>query len=86
MRAFQRGAPVRILLPAFTGTGDLFWYVRADSPIKTIKDATANHTIAYSTSGYVVNLFHQHHAAVADDVPAVERRLHNAASHPPKPH
>ena len=51
MRAFQRGAPVRILLPAFTGTGDLFWYVKADSPIKTIKDATANHTIAYSTSG-----------------------------------
>jgi NitT/TauT family transport system substrate-binding protein len=51
MRAFQRGAPVRILLPAFTGTGDLFWYVKADSPIKMIKDATANHTIAYSTSG-----------------------------------
>ncbi len=51
MRAFARGAPVRILLPAFTGTGDLYWYVRADSPIKTIKDATAQHTIAYSTSG-----------------------------------
>jgi NitT/TauT family transport system substrate-binding protein len=51
MRAFQRGAPVRILLPAFTGTGDLYWYVKADSPIKTLKDLTANNTIAYSTSG-----------------------------------
>jgi NitT/TauT family transport system substrate-binding protein len=51
MRAFSRGAPVRVLLPAFTGTGDLFWYVRADSPIKTLKDTTAQHTIAYSTSG-----------------------------------
>jgi NitT/TauT family transport system substrate-binding protein len=51
MRAFARGAPVRILLPAFTGTGDLYWYVKADSPIKTIKDVTANNTIAYSTSG-----------------------------------
>ena len=51
MRAFARGAPVRVLLPAFTGTGDLFWYVRADSPIKTLKDTTAQHTIAYSTSG-----------------------------------
>ena len=51
MRAFQKGAPVRVLLPAFTGTGDLFWYVKAGSPIKTIKDATAQHTIAYSTSG-----------------------------------
>jgi NitT/TauT family transport system substrate-binding protein len=51
MRAFARGAPVRLLLPAFTGTGDLYWYVRADSPIKTLKDTTAQHTIAYSTSG-----------------------------------
>ena len=30
-----------MLLPAFTGTGDLYWYVRADSPIKTLKDTTA---------------------------------------------
>lgn len=51
MRAFSKGAPVRILLPAFTGTGDLFWYVKADSPIKSLSDATANNTIAYSTSG-----------------------------------
>jgi len=51
MRAFARGAPVRILLPAFTGTGDLFWYVRADSALKSIKDVTASNTIAYSTSG-----------------------------------
>src|SRR2546423_5925592 len=51
LRAFARGAPVRILLPAFTGTGDLYWYVKADSPIRTIKDATAQNTIAYSTSG-----------------------------------
>jgi NitT/TauT family transport system substrate-binding protein len=51
MRAFSRGAPVRILLPAFTGTGDLYWYVKADSPIKGLKDATDKNTIAYSTSG-----------------------------------
>ena len=51
MRAFARGAPLRILLPAFTGTGDLYWYVRADSPLKTVQDTTAANTIAYSTSG-----------------------------------
>jgi len=51
MRAFSRGAPVRVLLPAFTGTGDLYWYVKADSPIKQITDATAQNSIAYSTSG-----------------------------------
>ena len=51
MRVFSRGAPVRILLPAFTGTGDLYWYVKADSPLKTLADATDRNTIAYSTSG-----------------------------------
>ena len=47
MRAYSRGAPVRILLPAFTGTGDLYWYVKADSPLKSLKDTTPNNTIAY---------------------------------------
>jgi NitT/TauT family transport system substrate-binding protein len=51
MRAFAKGAPVRVLLPAFTGTGDLYWYVRADSPLKTVKDATEKNTVAYSTNG-----------------------------------
>jgi len=51
MRAFSKGAPVRILAPAFTGTGDLYWYVKADSPLKSLKDATPETTIAYSTNG-----------------------------------
>jgi NitT/TauT family transport system substrate-binding protein len=51
MRAFSKGAPVRILAPAFTGTGDLYWYVKADSKIQSLKDATAENTIAYSTNG-----------------------------------
>ena len=51
MRAFSKGAPVRILAPAFTGTGDLFWYVKSDSKLTSLKDATAENTIAYSTNG-----------------------------------
>jgi NitT/TauT family transport system substrate-binding protein len=51
MRVFSKGAPVRVLLPAFTGTNDLYWYVRADSPIKRLSDATERNTVAYSTSG-----------------------------------
>jgi len=51
MRAFSKGAPLRIISPAFTGTSDLYWYVRADSPLKTLSDATDSDTIAYSTSG-----------------------------------
>ncbi|MFN3657978.1 MAG: ABC transporter substrate-binding protein [Pseudolabrys sp.] len=55
MRAFVRGAPVRVLTPAFTGTGDLYWYVRAESPIKSLKDTTPSQTIAYSTNGSSTN-------------------------------
>ncbi|MGB8072836.1 MAG: ABC transporter substrate-binding protein, partial [Pseudolabrys sp.] len=51
MRAFSKGAPVRILAPAFTGTGDLYWYVKADSKLQSLKDAIAENTIAYSTNG-----------------------------------
>ena len=51
MRAFSKGAPVLILAPMFTGTQDLYWYVKSDSPIKTLKDATDSTTIAYSTNG-----------------------------------
>src|SRR5205814_6105489 len=32
------------------GASDLYWYVRADSPIKTVKDFDGK-TIAYSTNG-----------------------------------
>lgn len=51
MRAFSKGAPVRILAPAFTGTGDLYWYIKADSKLKSLKDLTPDNTIAYSTNG-----------------------------------
>jgi NitT/TauT family transport system substrate-binding protein len=51
LRAMSKGAPIRIILPAFTGTSDLYWYVKADSPIKSLKDLTDKNTIAYSTNG-----------------------------------
>ncbi len=31
LRAFSKGAPVRAIAAGFTGTNDLYWYVRADS-------------------------------------------------------
>jgi NitT/TauT family transport system substrate-binding protein len=51
MRAFAKGAPLRILAAGYTGVGDIYWFVAMDSPIKTVNDISANHTIAYSTSG-----------------------------------
>jgi NitT/TauT family transport system substrate-binding protein len=50
LSAFSKGAPVRIIGAETTGAADLFWYVRTDSPIKTLKDANGR-TIAYSTNG-----------------------------------
>jgi len=55
MRAYAKGAPVRILAPGFTGSGDLFWYVKSDSKIKSLKDSKPETTIAYSTSGSSTN-------------------------------
>lgn len=48
--AYSRGAPVRILGAETTGAADLFWYVKTDSQIRTLKDLQGK-TIAYSTSG-----------------------------------
>src|SRR6476661_9732672 len=48
LSSFSKGAPVRVIGAETTGAHDLFWYVRADSPIKSLKD-TEGKTIAYST-------------------------------------
>ena len=50
MSAFAKGAPVRILAAGTTGTGDLFWYVPAASPLKSFADLNGK-TVAYSTNG-----------------------------------
>src|SRR5712691_4069330 len=53
--AYAKGAPVRAIANSMTGADDLFWYVPATSPIKTIKDAGGK-TIAYSTTGSSTSL------------------------------
>jgi NitT/TauT family transport system substrate-binding protein len=50
LSAFAKGAPVRIIGAEMTGGADLYWYVKTDSPIKTLKD-TDGKTIAFSTKG-----------------------------------
>jgi NitT/TauT family transport system substrate-binding protein len=50
LSAYSKGAPVRVIGAETTGAGDLFWYVKTDSPIKTLKD-TDGKTIAFSTRG-----------------------------------
>jgi NitT/TauT family transport system substrate-binding protein len=53
MAQFQRGAPVRIIGAEATGAAD-YWYVKADSPIKSLKD-TDGKTIGFSTVGSSTN-------------------------------
>jgi NitT/TauT family transport system substrate-binding protein len=50
LSAYSKGAPVRVIGAETTGAADLYWYVKADSPIKSLQD-TAGKTLAYSTNG-----------------------------------
>ncbi len=50
LSAYSKGAPVRVIGAETTGAKDLYWYVKADSPIKSLKD-TDDKIIAYSTNG-----------------------------------
>ncbi len=47
---FAKGAPVRIVGGSYTGGAQVFWYVPADSPIRTPQDL-AGKTVAYSNNG-----------------------------------
>jgi len=50
LSAYSKGAPVRVIGAETTGAKDLYWYVKADSPIKSLKD-TDDKVLAYSTNG-----------------------------------
>jgi NitT/TauT family transport system substrate-binding protein len=53
--AFAKGAPVRIVMAGTTGAGDLYWYVPADSPIKSFSELNGK-TVGYSTNGASTHL------------------------------
>lgn len=48
--AAAKGAPVRIIGAETTGAADLYWYVPASSPLRTVQDL-AGKTVAFSTVG-----------------------------------
>ena len=60
LSAYSKGAPIRIIGAETTGAKDIYWYVKADSPVKALKDFDGK-TVAYSTNGSsthgVVNAF-----------------------------
>ncbi|HEY7609022.1 MAG TPA: ABC transporter substrate-binding protein [Alphaproteobacteria bacterium] len=64
LAAYAKGAPVRIIGSEMRGAGDIYWYVKADSPIKTLKDAEGK-TMSFSRPGSSSNLTAQQLAAKA---------------------
>ncbi len=53
--AAGRNAPLRVLSSNFRGASDTFWYARAESGIRSFKDAGGK-SFAYSTNGSSSNL------------------------------
>jgi NitT/TauT family transport system substrate-binding protein len=53
--AFSKNAPIRAISAQMTGAHELFWYVKADSKIRSLKDAD-DKTIAFSSPGSSSNL------------------------------
>jgi len=56
--AYSKGAPVVIIANGKRGASELFWYVKADSPIKSFKDLDGK-DFTYSTPGSFTHLFAQ---------------------------
>ena len=57
--AYLKGAPIRGVGASFTSADEQFYYVVADSPVKTMKDAGGK-SIAISTNGSASNMFALH--------------------------
>ena len=62
LAAYAKGAPVRIIGSEMRGAGDIYWYVKADSPIKSLKDANGK-TMTFSRPGSSSHLTAQQIAA-----------------------
>ncbi len=56
LSAYAKGAPIRVLGSNIRGVPDLYWYVKADSKIKSFKDLKADHEFVYSRPGSTTNL------------------------------
>ena len=59
--AYAKGASVRIVSSALTGSGDTFWYVKTDSPIQRPEDWTGKN-VGYSRPNSVTHMLLQNFA------------------------
>ena len=56
--SYSKGAPIRVTAASMTGTPEVFWYVRGDSEIKSVKDL-AGKQIGFSQPGSSTHLIVQ---------------------------
>ena len=49
--AVVKGAPLRMITSNFRGGSDILWYVRADNPIKSLRDVKPTTNLGYSVPG-----------------------------------
>ena len=54
--AYAKGAPVRILGSTKRGTGELYWYVKPESPLKSFQDLKGGKDLVYSRPGSTTHL------------------------------
>lgn len=50
LATYAKGAPIRVIGSEMIGSPDLYWYVRPNSPIKTVQDFT-DKTVGFSQNG-----------------------------------
>lgn len=55
LAAYEKGASVRVMGNQMRGARDIFWYVKADSPIRNLKDVDGK-TVSYSRVGSATHI------------------------------
>src|SRR6266540_4236523 len=48
--AHAKGAPIRVIAASSTGSREVFWWIPAKSPLRSMREVSG-HTVAYSTTG-----------------------------------
>lgn len=66
--AYAKGAPVRIVGSQIVGSPDLYWYVKADGPIRKPEDLNGRN-VTYSRPGSVGHMLIQNYAKQLDIKP-----------------
>lgn len=56
LSAFAKGAPIRIIAASMTGSGGLYWYVKANSSIKDFAKDAKGKSMGFSRPGSSTNL------------------------------